>query len=153
AMALLVAGCASFGTHPDSKGKAPQPTTVSRPSATPSASRNLLPVGSGDLKLGTAGTYGVGSSVFTITEPAHANAAGTAIPARQLLMEIRYPLAGRPSKTNRPARGPLPLIMFAPGFMQCGLHYFDMLKYWATAGYVIAVVNFPKSDCKVGDAA
>ncbi len=153
AMAVLVAGCASIGTHPASKGHGPRPTTVSHPSVTPTASKNLLPVGSGQVDPGTAGTYWVGSSTFTITEPAHTNAAGTAIPTRQLLMEIRYPLAGRPSKTTRPAQGPLPLIVFAPGFMQCGLHYFDMLKYWATAGYVVAVVNFPKSDCKVGDAA
>jgi dienelactone hydrolase len=68
-------------------------------------------------------------------------------------MEVRYPLAGRPSKTKQPAHGAFPLIMFAPGFMQCGLHYDDMLKYWASAGYVVAVVDFPKSDCKVGDAA
>ena len=126
---------------------------MSRPSVTPTASSNLLPVGGSAQKIGLAGSYWVGSDVFTIAEPAHTNVAGTAIPTRQLLMEIRYPLAGPPSKTKKPARGPLPLIMFAPGFMQCGLHYFDMLKYWATAGYVVAVVNFPKSDCKTGDAA
>jgi len=156
-MALLVAGCASFGTHQASRrqghghGQGHGPTTVSHPSPTPS--RNLLPVGGSDHLIGVAGSYWVGSSVFTITEPAHTNVAGTAIPARELLMEIRYPLAGKPSKTKQPARGPLPMIVFAPGFMQCGLHYFDMLKYWATAGYVVAVVNFPKSDCKVGNAA
>jgi dienelactone hydrolase len=156
-VALLVAGCASFGTHPASRGQGQRqqqgPTTVSRPSATPAPSKNLLPVGGSDRLIGVAGSYWVGSSVFTITEPAHTNVAGTAIPARQLLMEIRYPLAGAPSKTKRPAHGPLPMIVFAPGFMQCGLHYFDMLKYWATAGYVVAVANFPKSDCKVGNAA
>jgi dienelactone hydrolase len=155
AMALLVAGCASFGTHsdPPAQGQGPTPSTVSHPSATPTASKKLLPVGGSEQKVGVAGTYWVGSLVFTITEPAHTNVAGTAIPVRQLLMQIRYPLAGAPSKTRQPAHGPLPMIVFAPGFMQCGRHYFDMLKYWATAGYVVAVVNFPKSDCKVGDAA
>jgi dienelactone hydrolase len=158
ATALLVAGCAAFGTHPASKGQAPKgqapkPTTVSHATPTPTASKNLLPVGGSARKVGVAGRFWVGSSTFTITEPAHTNVAGTAIPTRELLMEIRYPLAGRPSKSTKPAQGPLPLIVFAPGFMQCGLHYFDMLKYWAAAGYVVAVVNFPKSDCKTGDAA
>jgi dienelactone hydrolase len=150
---LLAGGCAAFGSHAAKPAQRPDPTTVSRPTVSPSASSNLLPVGSENSPIGVARSFPVGSTSFTITEPAHTNAAGTAIPTRYLLMEIRYPLAGRPSKTNRPARGPLPMIVFAPGFMQCGLHYFDMLKYWATAGYVVAVVNFPKSDCKVGNAA
>ena len=157
AMALLEAGCASFGTHSDPKGhgqgQGRRPSTVSHPSVTPTASKNLLPVGGSAQKIGVARSFRVGATTFTITEPAHTNAAGTAIPTRELLMEIRYPRPGSPSKTRQPAPGPLPLIVFAPGFMQCGLHYFDMLKYWATAGYVVAVVNFPKSDCKVGDAA
>jgi dienelactone hydrolase len=151
--ALLAAGCASFGSHSAAHGQRADPKTVSHRTATPSASKNLLPVGGASSSVGVAGSFRVGSTGFTITEPAHTNAAGTAIPTRYLLMEIRYPLAGPPSKTHRPAPGPLPMIVFAPGFMQCGLHYFDMLKYWATAGYVVAVVNFPKSDCKVGNAA
>src|SRR5262249_11207321 len=42
----------------------------------------------------------------------------------------------------------LPLIVFGPGFMQCGGPYSRLLKAWASAGYVVAVVNFPYSDCK-----
>ena len=36
--------------------------------------------------------------------------------------------------------------MFAPGFMQCGSTYSDLLRDWASAGYVVAVVNFPRTD-------
>jgi dienelactone hydrolase len=152
--ALFAGGCASFGPHPVShRDRGPKPTTVSHPSVTPSASAALLPGGHANPMIGVAGSYWVGWKVITITEPAHTNVAGTAIPTRSLLTQIRYPLAGSPSKTHRPAPGPFPVIVFAPGFMQCGLHYSDMLKYWATAGYVVVVVNFPKSDCKVGDAA
>ena len=43
--------------------------------------------------------------------------------------------------------------MFAPGFMQCGTRYSDLLQAWASAGYVVAVVNFPRTDCQVGTAA
>jgi len=43
--------------------------------------------------------------------------------------------------------------MFAPGFMQCGGPYSDLLEAWASAGYVVAVVDFPRTDCRVGAAA
>lgn len=155
AAALVLAGCASFGSHPRPDPHRPKPVTVSHPTDTPapSASRNLLPVGHNGRSVGVARSFWVGLTDFTITEPAHTNPAGTAIPTRQLLMEVRYPLAGRPSASPGPAHGAFPMIMFAPGFMQCGLHYDDMLQYWASAGYVVAVVDFPKSDCKTGDAA
>ena len=75
------------------------------------------------------------------------------LPARKLLTQIWYPLAGRPSKSTSPAPGPLPVIGFAPGFMQCGGPYSDLLKYWASAGYVIVTTNFPHADCLTGAAS
>jgi dienelactone hydrolase len=103
-------------------------------------------------RLGVARTYWAGWHSITFTEPAHSGPAGP-LPARQLRTEIWYPLAGPPSRTTRPARGPFPVIMYAPGFMQCGRPYADLLKYWATAGYVVVVVDFPHADCLVGTAA
>jgi len=43
------------------------------------------------------------------------------------------------------------MIVYAPGFMQCGAPYSKLLTFWATAGYVVVVVNFPNSDCLVGN--
>ena len=43
--------------------------------------------------------------------------------------------------------------MFAPGFLQCGGPYAHLLRAWASAGYVVAVVDFPRTDCHVGAAA
>jgi dienelactone hydrolase len=37
--------------------------------------------------------------------------------------------------------------------MQCGGPYSDLLRAWASAGYVVAAVNFPRSDCRTGTAA
>jgi dienelactone hydrolase len=37
--------------------------------------------------------------------------------------------------------------------MQCGHPYYQLLAAWASAGYVVAVVDFPHSDCRVGTAA
>jgi predicted dienelactone hydrolase len=66
--------------------------------------------------------------------------------------QIRYPLARR-AAGPAPARGPFPLLMFAPGFMQCGGPYSALLHAWASAGFVVAVVNFPRTDCRAGAAA
>lgn len=102
---------------------------------------------------GVMGSYWVGQRRMTFIEPAHTGRTGQRLGPRRLLTLIRYPLAGNPAKTTRPARGPFPLIVFAPGFMQCGGPYAHLLQSWATAGYVVVVVNFPHADCLVGGAA
>jgi pimeloyl-ACP methyl ester carboxylesterase len=49
--------------------------------------------------------------------------------------------------------GPFPLLLFAPGFQYCGLTYLHLLQTWARAGYVVAAVNFPRTECNLGTAA
>jgi len=102
--------------------------------------------------VGSAGAYQVGHRRMTLLEPAHTGPTGQFLGQRALVIVIWYPLAGR-SAGSPPARGPFPLLVFAPGFMQCGLPYEDLLRSWAGAGYVVAVVNFPRTDCTVGAAA
>jgi dienelactone hydrolase len=99
------------------------------------------------------GSYLVGHRWITFTEPAHAGKNGQQLGRRTLLTLIRFPSAGRTTGVTRPARGPFPMIVFAPGFMQCGGPYSRLLQSWASAGYVVVVVNFPHSDCKVGGGA
>jgi dienelactone hydrolase len=100
---------------------------------------------------GTAGSYRVGRRRLTFVEPAHTGPTGERLGARTLLTLVRYPLAT--STGSRPARGPFPLLMFAPGFMQCASPYSALLHSWATAGYVVAAVDFPRTDCRVGASA
>jgi dienelactone hydrolase len=103
--------------------------------------------------VGVLGSYWVGLRDMTFTEPAHTGPTGEHLGPRVLLTEIRYPLAGRPRPGTPRAKGRFPLLVFAPGFMQCGGPYGRMLKAWASAGYVVVVVDFPHSDCKVGGGA
>jgi hypothetical protein len=152
----LVSGCAGH----------PQPTaaTSSRPdTATPTrqdtarparqdTSAPATPAPGGTIAVGTAGTYPVGERYVTFLEPAHVGPTGEDLGQRSLLTEIWYPQAPGWAGSG-PALGPFPLIMFAPGFMQCGTTYSDLLQAWASAGYVVAVVNFPRTDCEVGTAA
>jgi len=101
---------------------------------------------------GTAGSYPVGERTMTFLEPAHTGPTGQYLDQRALLTAIWYPLAPAWAG-SQPAIGPFPLVMFAPGFMQCGATYTDLLRAWASAGYVVVAVNFPRTDCRVGSAA
>ena len=111
--------------------------------------------------VGVAGTYRIGQRPITFTEPAHTGPAGQPLGARTLLTTVMYPLMRRAATGSKspaalptgPARGPFPLLLFAPGFMQCGGPYSDLLDSWARAGYVVAVMDFPRTDCLVGAAA
>jgi dienelactone hydrolase len=153
AAAALVAACtgsgepAGHGTTRSSAAVLAGRSRSAQPGSQPAGSRRTGPA------LGALGTYRVGQRRITFVEPAHTGRTGQHLGPRSLLTLIRYPEASRPSKTTQPAHGPLPLIVFGPGFMQCGGPYSQLLQAWASAGYVVAVVNFPHADCKVGSAA
>ncbi len=152
ALALLAA-CAG---HPHALAAKPGAHTV-RPQP---ASSTHQPTSNADARgvqapaaaAGTAGTYQVGQRWLTFTEPAHTGPTGHYLAPRTLVIDLYYPRARR-SAASAPADGSFPLIMFAPGFLQCDGTYADLLAYWAGAGYVVAAVNFPRTDCQVGAAA
>ncbi len=102
--------------------------------------------------VGIPGGFRVAQRQVTFVEPAHLSAAGQRLGPRTLVTVIRYPLAPRPTGT-RPARGGFPLLLFAPGFMQCGGPYSHLLRAWASAGYVVAAVDFPRTGCRAGAQA
>lgn len=88
---------------------------------------------------------------MVFTEGPHTGVTGQYLGARNLVTMVRYPEALRNDQGT--VRGPFPLLLFAPGFMQCGGPYSDLLQAWASAGYVVVTVNFPRTDCAVGAAA
>ena len=101
------------------------------------------------------GSFWTGHRWMTWTEPAHRGVTGALLAKRRLLIEVMYPAASKPTGSSRPAiaRGRFPMLVFAPGFLQCAGPYSPMLRAWASAGYVVMTVNFPNSDCKAGPAA
>ena len=68
------------------------------------------------------------------------------------MTDIYFPVSPG-SSSSRLASGRFPLLMFAPGFMQCDTTYAHLLRTWTSAGYVVAAVNFPQTSCRVGSAA
>ena len=83
---------------------------------------------------------------MTFTEPARTGPAGQYLGQRTLVTQVWYPRARGPA-------GPFPLLLFAPGFLQCPGAYSDLLQAWASAGYVVAAVNFPRTNCHLGTEA
>ncbi len=83
---------------------------------------------------------------MSFTEPAHAGSAGQYLGQRTLVTQVWYPQA-------HGGAGLLPLLLFAPGYLQCPDAYSQLLQAWASAGYVVAAVNFPRSNCHLGGEA
>jgi predicted dienelactone hydrolase len=96
--------------------------------------------------VGGDGSYRTGEWQVTFTEPARTGPAGQYLGQRTLVTQIWYPRARGPA-------GPVPLLLFAPGFLQCPGAYSYLLRAWASAGYVVAAVNFPRTSCHVGAEA
>ena len=89
------------------------------------------------------------------TEPAHSGPTGQYLDPRTLVTTVQFPLApgSAAGSAAHPATGPLPLLLFAPGFQQCTDSYEDLLRIWVSAGYVVAAVAFPNTNCQLGTAA
>jgi dienelactone hydrolase len=145
AVAALLAG---GGWYLAGQAATPQPhhetlprPAVARSSASPSPSpSSVAPVP------GSAGDYQVADHWFTVTEAPDAG-----LGARILQVEVRYPVIARLHAPSRAATGGFPLVVFAPGYRQCGAVYSDLLTQWASAGYVVAVVNFPLTNCQIAN--
>jgi len=126
-------------TRPSSPATAASATSPARPSAStrrPTAAASVV------------GRYQVGERRLTFTEPIRDGPAGRHLGPRTLATTVRYPRFG-----SGPAAGPRPLLVFAPGFMQCSGPYSALLDAWASAGYVVAAVDFPRTGCHEGAAA
>ncbi len=134
-----------------------------RPAATPSVSASSVSASSAGPRtratdpapataaaVGGAGSYQTGERQLTFTEPARTGPGGQRLGQRTLVTQIWYPL--RHTRV-REAAGPFPLLLFAPGFLQCPGAYSHLLRTWASAGYVVAAVTFPRTNCHLGAAA
>ena len=149
----ILSACAG---HPARPADAPAKRTApGKPSSTTAAA--------GPRVLGIPGHYRVGEREETFIEPAHRGPTGEYLGPRTLVTEIRYPLAsasagpasagsasaGPASAGSQAARGPWPLLVFGPGFILCSGSYAHLLQAWASAGYLVAAVDFPRTNCHV----
>jgi predicted dienelactone hydrolase len=122
-------GHTSASTEPR---KTPTPRATPSPSPTPSHPS------------GSLGDYDVADRWFTFSEHA-----GSALGDRVLQVTVRYPDVGQAQHSGAAGTNDFPLIVFAPGYRQCGASYSILLRELASAGYVVAAVDFPRTNCHV----
>lgn len=93
--------------------------------------------------VGTIGRYRVAIRSIVFVDRTVASTGDRELPTR-----IYYPVV--PSAqilAGKYAKGPFPLVVFAPGYRQCGSSYGPLLRSWASAGYVVAGIEFPLTNC------
>jgi dienelactone hydrolase len=96
------------------------------------------------LPIGTIGSYPVARRSLVLVDRSRGRAAGS----RVLLTLVRYPvIPAAAAAAGGLARGLFPLVVFAPGYLQCQGSYSSLLRAWASAGYVVAAVEFPRTSC------
>jgi hypothetical protein len=157
AAALLAAGAltaawALTGTPAARSARSENTAGPGRTAAAPSAtaagpSRTPAPHPSPPVRLpvGTIGSYQVAGHQLVFVDRSR-----TGLGPRVLPTFVRYPVIPTvAAASGRLARGLFPLVVFAPGYTQCQGSYAALLNTWASAGYVVAGVDFPRTSCRV----
>jgi hypothetical protein len=143
-LAALVGGAyaaASAAAGPGGPGPA---RTGHGGTATPTGGRSSSPPRPAAVRLpvGTIGRYRVARQSLTLTERSGAG-------PRVIQTVVRYPaIPPRAAGAAPLARGQFPLLVFAPGYLQCDGSYASLLRTWASAGYVVAGIEFPVTSCR-----
>src|SRR5258708_24822947 len=128
------AGTAAGGpASPASPAKSATPSHAPAPKARPP---ERLPVG-------TLGGYAVAEQKLRLVDRSRVR-----LGPRALLTAVWYPLIPHAAAASgRLARGLFPLVVFGPGYGVCAESYGPLLRAWASAGYVVAGIDFPLTSC------
>jgi len=144
AVAVLLAG-AGYAIRQLTAAPAPHPAASAQSAARHSSSPTPSASSASPRPRGQAGDYQTAEQSYTFTE-----SAGGLLGSRILAVLVWYPVTAQSaaaSAARSPGAGTFPLVVFAPGYLQCGDAYSDLLTQWASAGYVVAAVNFPETNC------
>jgi hypothetical protein len=149
AAALLFAGtlatACSTATAPGSTASPARPATH-RP-ATHSPASAARPRPAERLPVGTIGGYSIAEHLLTLVDRSRPH-----LGPRALATTIWYPVIPRAAAASgRLARGLFPLVVFGPGYYVCVGSYGPLLRAWASAGYVVAGIEFPRTNCHLAN--
>lgn len=128
-----------------STGRSPTPDATS-----PHRSSPPPPV---RVPIGVVGTFAVRQASFDFVDHSRTWVDDGRVIPRQLRTVVRIPVLPAGTTGVRRVAGPFPLVVFAPGFIQCAGAYAPLLRTWASAGYVVAGVEFPRTNCDVASTA
>lgn len=146
AVAVLAGGVflavrAAAGGGPGQPAGSPALASAPAAGASPAAPQPAV-----RLPVGKIGSYAVTDRSLVLVDRSGARAGRPRI----LPTLVRYPVIPASARAaGRLARGQFPLVVFAPGYLQCERSYRWLLRAWASAGYVVAAVEFPRTNCRV----
>jgi len=139
---IAVGGGAGPSTHSHHPAAASRTTAAGSSSTVATGGSGVTPSTTQAAPVGTAPPgppYRVASSTLTLVDTTRPSPARGSVPGsaqRTLRTVIRAPVA---------ARGPLPLVVFGPGYNSTPETYEVLLDAWAATGYLVAAPDFPGS--------
>jgi pimeloyl-ACP methyl ester carboxylesterase len=149
ALIVLVASCSvavSGSSTPGGSRSAGRSGGSARPSAAGSQDSAATPT-----QAPAGPPYPVGAREITIDDNARQIETAGHVSSRVVPTVVRYPaMSGHAGQDNwgvSAAPGAFPLVVFAPGYLQCGSAYAPLLRSWTQAGFVVAEVRFPLTGC------
>jgi predicted dienelactone hydrolase len=142
-VALAVAGAGLVVARHTRSGNSPSP---GRPAAGPVNPGKSTPRPRPEIRLpiGTIGHYSVSGQWFHFSRASPAGKRPLTVLVRRPVIPAAVTASGR-----KLAPGLFPLVVFAPGYRQCQASYTSLLSTWASAGYAVAAVQFPRTNCHV----
>jgi len=99
------------------------------------------------LPVGAIGGYSVAEHPLRLVDRSRVR-----LGPRDLATTVWYPvIPSAAAASGRLARGLFPLVVFGPGFAVCAASYGPLLRAWASAGYVVAGIDFPRTNCHLAN--
>jgi predicted dienelactone hydrolase len=142
--ALVLTACGGGGGAERTSSTSAPPVTATHPptAVLPTTTTTAPPV--------VDRRTGVGVSHETFVDPTRGTSTGE--PTRTFPMTIWYPTPGDPDAPAVPdappdrAVGAYPLVVFIHGYAVTPDFYEELLRRWASAGYVVAAATYPGGD-------
>ena len=122
--------------------------STSQDSSVASSASSASPSPSHGYKTTVPSSYSVGKISYTFIDRSQTMTIDGEVEPLTLPTRVLYP-EETVHGTLEPAKGPFPLIVFAPGYLQCRSAYAPLLDHWVAAGYVVAAIQFPLTSCHV----
>jgi hypothetical protein len=136
---LAVGALATACSTASAAGSPPSPAR----SATRSPASSARPRPAERLPVGAIGGYSVAKHALRLVDRSRPR-----LGPRALATTVWYPVIPRAAAASgRLARGLFPLVVFGPGYFVCVGSYAPLLRAWASAGYVVAGIDFPRTNC------
>lgn len=93
-----------------------------------------------------SGTWVVRSVDETVVDRSRIAVVDGVMGPRRIGVRLLVPTSNR--RVRRAAGTGFPLVVFAPGYLQCRTRYAPLLDHWASAGFVVAALAFPLTSCR-----